>query len=222
MDLSRRQNIARNISGLYVIIDAQAAKGKDLVDLTSRVLAGGASTIQLRDKINDKGYVLPVARRIRQLCEDFGALLIINDHADLAIACDAHGLHLGQHDLPIQEARDILHPDQIIGTSNALLGEAVESERQGADYLAVGAIFPTNTKEGTRPAGLETLEQVAAKALVPVVAIGGINHENVRQVMSSGADAACVVSAVIDDQNPEDAARRLVESMTQNTLSKQA
>jgi len=222
MDLSRRQNIARKIRGLYVIIDAQAAGSKDLVDLASRVLAGGASTIQLRDKINDKGDVLQVARRIRQLCEDFGALLIVNDHADLAVACDAHGLHLGQHDLPIQEARYILHPNQIIGTSNALLEEAVESEKQGADYLAVGAIFPTNTKERTRPAGLETLEQVTAKALVPVVAIGGISHENVRQVMSGGADAACVVSAVIDDQDPQGAARRFVDSIIQSTSSKQA
>lgn len=222
MDLSSRQNIARNVNGLYVIIDAQVAGGKDLVDLASLVLAGGANTIQLRDKVNDKGYVLPVARRIRQLCEDFGALLIVNDHADLAIACDAHGLHLGQNDLPIQEARAILRPDQIIGTSNALLEEAMTSERQGADYLAVGAIFPTNTKEKTRPAGLETLEQVAAKSLVPVVAIGGITHENVRQVMSSGADAVCVVSAVIDDNDPEDAARRLVDSITHGTPSKKA
>ena len=158
--------------------------------------------------------MLPVARRIRDLCEQHGALFIINDHADLAVACDAHGLHLGQYDLPIKEARAILSPHQIIGKSNALLNEALDSEEQGADYLAVGAIFPTNTKEKTRPAGLQTLEQVKPRASVPIVAIGGINKDNVSQVMRAGADAVCVISAVIGDPNPEEAARRLIDDMS--------
>ena len=145
---------------MYVIIDEQAAQGRDLVDLSRAALQGGASVLQLRDKINDKGDVLPVARAIRDLCDEFDALLIINDHVDLAVACNAHGVHLGQHDLPIEEARAILRPHQIIGTSNALLEEAQDSERRGADYLAVGAMFPTSTKERTRPAGLETLGRV--------------------------------------------------------------
>lgn len=214
MDLSIRKGIAQKVNGLYVIVDAQVAQGRDLVELTQAVLRGGAQVIQFRDKIHDKGDVLPVARRIRELCDQNNALLIVNDHADLAVACDAHGLHLGQHDLPIEEARAILRPHQIIGKSNALLGEALESERQGADYLAVGAIFPTDTKEKTRPAGLETLEQVKARVSVPVVAIGGINKDNVIQVMQAGADASCVISAVIGDPDPEEAARRLVESMS--------
>ena len=214
MDLPIRKGIAQKVTGLYVIIDAQAAQGRDLVELTQAVLRGGAQVIQLRDKLHDKGDVLPVARRIRELCDQHNALLIINDHADLAVACDAHGLHLGQHDLPIEETRAILGPHQIIGRSNALLEEAVESERQGADYLAVGAIFPTDTKEETRPAGLKTLEQVKARASVPVVAIGGINIENISQVVQAGADAACVISAVVGDPNPQEAARRLVDTIS--------
>jgi len=214
MNLSIRKGIARKVNGLYVIVDAQVAQGRDLVELTQAVLRGGAQVIQFRDKIHDKGDVLPVARRIRELCDQNNALLIVNDHADLAVACDAHGLHLGQHDLPIEEARAILRPNQIIGKSNALLGEALESERQGADYLAVGAIFPTYTKAKTRPAGLETLEQVKARVSVPVVAIGGINKDNVIQVMQAGADASCVISAVISDPDPEEAAQRLVESIS--------
>ena len=213
MDLPIRKRIAQKVNGLYVIVDAQVAQGRDLVELTQAVLRGGAQIIQLRDKLHDKGDVLPVARRIRELCDRQNALLIINDHADLAVACDAHGLHLGQHDLPIEEARAILRPYQIIGKSNALLEEALESERQGADYLAVGAVFPTNTKEETRPAGLETLGHVKARVSVPVVAIGGINQDNVIQVMQAGAAAACVISAVIGDPDPEEAARRLVEAM---------
>ncbi|MDP6102786.1 MAG: thiamine phosphate synthase [Dehalococcoidia bacterium] len=214
MDLPIRREIAQKIKGLYVIIDAQAAQGRDLVELTQSVLQGGAQIIQLRDKLHDKGDVLPVARRIRDLCEQHKAILIVNDHADLAVACNAHGLHLGQHDLPIEEARAILRPHQIIGKSNALLKEALESEAQGADYLAVGAIFPTTTKEKTRPAGLETLEQVKAQSSVPVVAIGGIGGDSVARVMQAGADAACVISAVIGGPNPEEAARRFVEAMS--------
>ncbi len=208
-----RGAIAQRVKGLYVIIDEQAAQGRGLVELSRAALRGGASVLQLRDKINDKGDVLPVARSIRDLCEEHDALLIINDHVDLAVACNAHGVHLGQHDLPIEEARAILHPHQIIGTSNALLEEALDSERWGADYLAVGAMFPTSTKERTRPAGLETLREVRGSTSLPLVAIGGINGGNISQVVQAGADAACVISAVVNDPDPEAAARRLVAAM---------
>ena len=213
MSSPERQSTAEKVRGLYVIIDAQAARDRELVDLSRAVLRGGASVLQLRDKINDKGDVLPVARAIRDLCDDYGALLIINDHADLAAACNAHGLHLGQHDLPVEEARAILRPHQIIGTSNALLEEAMESERRGADYLAVGAIFPTDTKERTRPAGLETLSRVRQRASLPLVAIGGIKEDNIPRVAQAGADAACVISAVVGAPDPEAATRRLAAAM---------
>ena len=212
MSSDRRSQAAR-IKGLYVIIDAQAAMGRGLVEISRAALQGGARVLQLRDKINDKGDVLPVARAIRGLCEEHGALLIINDHADLAVACNAHGLHLGQHDLPIEEARAILGPNQLIGTSNALLEEAQDSERRGADYLAVGAMFPTDTKERTRPAGLETLARVRGNTSLPLVAIGGINEDNVPGVVAAGADAACVISAVVSAPDPEAAARRLVAAI---------
>ena len=214
MDSAAREKSAQRVRGLYVIVDAQAAGGRDLVELTQAVLRGGASVIQLRDKLHDKGDVLPVARRIRDLCDTHDAIFIMNDHADLAVACDAHGLHLGQHDLPVAEARAILKPYQLIGTSNALPEEALESEKQGADYLAVGAMFPTDTKERTRPAGLSTLSEVKARARVPVVAIGGINLDNISQVVRAGADAACVISAVVGAPDPEAAARRLITAMT--------
>ena len=200
-------------AGCTVIVDAHAAGDRDLADLTQAVLRGGARVIQLRDKLHDKGDVLPVARRIRDLCDRHDAIFIVNDHADLAVACDAHGLHLGQHDLPVAEARAILKSHQIIGRSNALVEEAAESESQGVDYLAVGATFPTDTKERTRPAGLGTLSAVKAMAGVPVVAIGGINLDNISQVARAGADAACVISAVVGAPDPEAAARRLIAAM---------
>lgn len=211
MDLSERKKIAERVKGLYVIIDAQVSAGRDLLAVTQAVLMGGAQVVQFRDKLHDKGDVLPVARRIRELCDQYNALLIINDHADLAIACDAHGLHLGQHDLPIKEARDILRPHQIIGKSNAVLQEALDSSDEGADYVAVGAVFPTNTKEKTRPAGLKTLEDVKSKVSVPVVAIGGINKNNIMSVIRAGADSVCVISAVVGHDDPQKAARELVD-----------
>ena len=208
-----RKTAAAKVNGLYVIIDAEVAQGRGLVDISRAALQGGARVLQLRDKINDKGDVLPIARAIRDLCEEHDALLIINDHADLAVACNAHGLHLGQHDLPIEDARAILGRRQIIGTSNALLEEAQDSEGRGADYLAVGAMFPTDTKERTRPAGLETLRMVRDKTSLPLVAIGGIKEDNIAGVVAAGADAACVISAVVGDPDPEAAARRLVAAI---------
>ena len=213
MDRTARDQTASKVSGLYVIVDAQAAGGRDLVELTGAALRGGARVIQLRDKLSDKGDVLPVARSIRDLCDRHDAVFIVNDHADLAVACDAHGLHLGQHDLPVAEARAILKPYQIIGTSNALVEEAAESESQGVDYLAVGAMFPTDTKDRTRPAGLSTLSAVKASTSLPVVAIGGINLGNVAQVVRAGADAVCVISAVVGAPDPEAAARVLIAAM---------
>ena len=152
---------ARKVGGLYVIVDAQVAQGRDLVESEPLSSPGGRPGHTAAGQAPRQGRCSTSCPRYpRALCDRHNAILIINDHADLAVACNAHGLHLGRHDLPVGEARAILHPHQIIGTSSALLEEALESERQGADYLAVGAIFPTDTKEKTRPAGLETLERV--------------------------------------------------------------
>lgn len=201
------------IKGLYVIVDAGVVGERDIVAVTHAVLTGGASTIQFRDKLSDKGDVLSIARDMRQLCNSFGATFIVNDHIDLAIASGADGVHLGQHDLPVPEARDMLGPKRIIGTSNALFDEAMLSVSQGADYVAVGTIFPTKTKENTRPAGLDMLRQVKASVNVPVVAIGGINKNNVTEVTSVGADALCVISAVVAALDPAEAARDIISAM---------
>ena len=176
-------DLVSKIKGLYVILDDQFLKGRNMVDLAYSILSGGASVIQIRDKKNDKGDILDNSIRIRDICESHGALLIINDHVDLAVASGAHGVHLGQHDLPIDISRQILLPNQLIGTSNALLNEASESIRTGADYIAVGAIFPTKTKNNTRPAGLNTLSNICRISSVPVVAIGGIDKSNAREVI---------------------------------------
>ncbi len=208
-----RKERSSKIKGLYVIVDSEQTSGRPVIQVTEAVLKGGASVVQLRSKGQDKGDVLPQAREIQVLCEKHSAVFIVNDHSDLALACGSHGLHLGQHDLPIGEARRILSPTQIVGTSNALVQEALESQSNGADYIAVGSIYPTSTKSNTRPAGIETLQRVKKSTTVPVVAIGGINETNVEEVVRAGADAVCVISAVTLANDPEEAAKRLLDKI---------
>ena len=203
---------ARRVSGLYVILDPQLTAGRDVVNIAQAALRGGASAIQLRDKTHDKGDQLPVARKLQALCQSHDAAFIVNDHADLAVACGAHGLHLGQHDLPVAKARRILNPWQFLGTSSALLQEADQAAARAVDYIAVGAMYPTQSKNSTRPAGIQTLRRVRERiAAIPLVAIGGITLDNVDPVLQAGADGICVIGAVCQAQDPEKAARSLVE-----------
>ena len=209
-----RKEPAGRVCGLYVIIDPQVTMGRDPLEVARGALRGGTKMIQLRDKLGEKGRTIVMARELKQLCDEFAALLIINDHADLAALVGAHGLHVGQGDLPAPEARRLLDPVQLIGRSNYTLAESLESQSQGADYVAVGNVYPTSTKASIRartPTGPELLCQVKEDVGVPLVAIGGINEENIEQVARTGADAICVTSAVGLSPEPENAARRLVE-----------
>ncbi len=209
---SARREAAWRVAGLYVIVDPQLTRERDVVDVARAALKGGATAIQLRDKVRDKGDQLPTARRLLDVCQEHDASFIVNDHADLAAACGAHGLHVGQHDLPIPEARRVLYPAQFLGTSNALLQEAEASVQQQVDYIAVGAMYATDSKGNTRPAGVQRLRQVRQRVNgVPIVAIGGITLDNVDPVLEAGADGICVIGAVCLADNPEQAARLLVE-----------
>lgn len=207
-----RGEAAWRVAGLYVIVDPQLTRGRDVVDVARAALRGGASAIQLRDKVHDKGDQLRVACRLMEVCQEHGASFIVNDHADLAVACGAHGLHVGQHDLPALEARRVLYPNQFLGTSNALLQEAEASAQQQVDYIAVGAMYSTDSKGNTRPAGINGLRQVRQRVSgIPIVAIGGIILDNVDPVLEAGADGVCVIGAVCLADDPERAARLLVE-----------
>ena len=207
-----RAQIAARVRGLYVIVDPEATQGRDVLEVASAALKGGVSVLQLRDKTRDKGEVLATGRELKSLCDTHGALFIINDDADIALACGAHGLHVGQTDLPINEARRVLTPHQLVGCSNNGINESVNSQQQGADYIAVGAVFPTTTmgKSGRTSVGAEMISQVKAVVSQPIVAIGGINADNIAQVARAGADCICVVSAVTHASAPEVAATELL------------
>ncbi len=203
------------IHGLYVIIDPAACVGRNAVDIARLALEGGASIIQWRDKRRDKGEQLDDARAIRALCAEHKACFIVNDHVDLALAIEADGVHLGQRDLPPEAVRPLVPPGFIVGVSTNNVEEARSAQAAGASYIAVGSIFPTGSKEVTRPASPELLREVKAAVDLPVVAIGGIHTSNVGQVLAAGADAAAVISAVCAATDPLAAARKLALQLTQ-------
>lgn len=202
------------VHGLYVIIDPEVTGGRDPLAVAEAAVRGGARMLQLRDKLRDKGESLPLAMALQNLCQGSGAQLIVNDHADVAAVVGSAGLHLGQTDLPISQARRVLAPDQVVGRSNHEFEELVESQEMGADHLAFGPIYQTGTKGVSRPPqGTERVRQAREIAKTPLVAIGGINAENAAPVVEAGADAICVAAAVGLAPEPEAAAARLVKSI---------
>jgi thiamine-phosphate pyrophosphorylase len=202
-----------HVRGLYVITDDAVAPGRSHVEIARAALDGGARLIQLRDKRRDAGELLSIACEIRDLCEAAGALFVVNDRADLALAACAHGVHLGQTDLPITEARRILGPDRLIGVSVESPQQAEAAEAAGADYLGVGAIYGSASKDDAGEAvGLEHLSRIRGISRLPIVAIGGITLERVPEVRSAGADCIAVISAVAGAEDPGAAAKLLSEA----------
>jgi len=201
----------RTIRGLYVIIDPDACGGRDPVEVARLALEGGASVLQWRDKRREKGDQLPQASAIRGLCARHEASFIVNDHVDLALVLDAHGVHLGQHDLPIEAVRRLVPEGFVIGASTNNADEARRAVEAGASYIAIGSVFPTASKEPgrTRAASVDRVRDVKQAVDVPVVAIGGINASNIDQVIEAGADAVAVISAVCTAADPGAAAREL-------------
>ncbi len=188
--------MADRMAGIYVIVDPEHTNGRDVVDVAGEAFEAGAAVVQLRDKMSPRRRVAERAAQIQKVAHGLGKLFIVNDHADIARIVGADGLHVGQSDLRVEDCRLVLDDGQVVGTSNALLSEAEESERAGADYLAVGAIFATSTKADTRPAGLKTLRAVSKSCSRHIVAIGGINASNLVSVVESGANSICVATAV--------------------------
>ncbi len=206
--LLRRQKRER-IAGLYVIIDAEALGGREEIELARQAIEGGAKAIQLRDKHRDKGTILATATKLRELCSRLEALFIVNDYLDIALASDADGLHLGQRDLPISAARPLLPLDKILGCSTSSVEKAVEAQADGADYIAVGAIYPTPSKADSRVVGLNALRQIREAISIPIVAIGGIDEENAPDVIAAGADSIAVIGAVLGAEDVKKAASKL-------------
>jgi thiamine-phosphate pyrophosphorylase len=205
-----RQDKIKRLNGLYVIIDTAMLKRRSHVEVASQVIRGGAKVIQLRDKENSKKRLLSIAEEIKNLCHEQGVLFIVNDYLDIALAVDADGLHLGQDDLPVDIARRWLPIDKILGCSVRTVEKASIARQEGADYIGVGAMYPTATREGAEVVGPDRLREIKKAIALPLVAIGGINKDNIKEVIKAGADAIAVISAVLGAEDVEGATRRLV------------
>jgi thiamine-phosphate pyrophosphorylase len=199
------------LRGLYVIIDQHVADGRDVVKIAREAIAGGARIIQWRDKTREKGLQLPDVEAIADVCRKARVPLIINDDVDIALAVGADGVHVGQKDLPVTVVRRLGPFGWIVGASTNNAAEARKAEVDGADYVSVGNLFGTSSKDDTRPATLETLREVKDAVHVAVCAIGGINETNLASVIAAGADMASVISAVVAAEDPRAASERLAK-----------
>jgi thiamine-phosphate pyrophosphorylase len=201
------------LRGLYLILDPAVAGSRSLADITSTALDAGVRLFQLRMKALETGRLYEMAAVLCPLVQQGGGIFIVNDRVDVAKAVGADGVHLGQEDLPLADARAILGAGRLIGISTHNPAQAVEAEAGGADYIGYGPIFPTATKENPDPVvGVEGLHDVRAKVRIPIVAIGGINAGNIGAVQSAGADGIAVVSAVLAAGDPKAAIAELMKA----------
>jgi len=198
--------------GLYVITGERWSRGRSLSDIVSQAIAGGATAIQLREKGMDTRQLVEEGRCIRKITQKAGVALIINDRADVALAIDADGVHIGQQDMNIADVRRIIGIDKLIGVSTHNLIEAKLAEEAGADYIGVGPVFATNTKEDVEtPRGLQLLQEICNAVSIPCIAIGGIKQDNLAQVIAAGADGIAVITAVVAADNVKQAAVEMLQ-----------
>lgn len=200
---------------LYVITDSTGMGDKEFLKRIEGALQGGATILQLREKEKTTREYLKLAEKVHQLTKKYQVPLVIDDRLDVAMAIDAEGVHLGQSDLPIGIARKLFGAGKIIGATAKTVEQAKEAYEQGADYLGVGAIYPTTTKVKTILTSTETLQDICNAVPIPVNAIGGLQAENIDVLQNIPIAGICVVSAVMKADNPKKAAEEIRESMAQ-------
>ena len=193
--------MALTLPPLYAILDPEQSKGRASEEVLGEMLGAGVKILQLRAKSLAANDFLELAQLARRETESHGCRLIVNDRVDIAMACNADGVHLGQDDLPLHAGRKLLGK-KIIGISTHDVEQAKEAERRGADYIGFGFMFGTQTKDtGYRARGTDMLKEIRAAVKIPIVAIGGITEQNVGQVWQAGADSAAIISAILGAAN---------------------
>ena len=193
---------------LYLVIESRVA-GAPAEDIVEAALSGGVDVVQLRDKQATDGELAIAAGALRRLCTAYRALLIVNDRPDLALACEADGVHVGQDDLAVAEVRRGVGDELLIGLSTHSPEQIALAAHTDADYIGVGPVYETATKPGLAPVGLELVEHAAAHAAQPFFAIGGIDAGRAREVVAAGAERVAVVRAIRDAADPRAAAARI-------------
>ncbi|RAQ98181.1 thiamine phosphate synthase [Thermogemmatispora tikiterensis] len=199
---------------LHVLTDREWSRGRDMQTMAAAALAGGATIIQLRDKQATTRTLVEEGLALRELTRHHGALLIVNDRVDVALAIEADGAHVGQDDMPVALARKLLGPGRILGVSAGNLAEAEQAVAAGADYLGVGPIYPTRGKADAGPAtGPALLQAISARYQVPLVAIGGITAANTPEVIAAGACGVAVITSVVAAEDITAAAQAIAEQV---------
>ena len=197
---------------IYLVTDEKACLGKDFYVCIEEAIKGGVKIVQLREKnISTKDFY-EKALKVKEICKNYGALFIINDRLDIAQAVGADGVHLGQSDMPIEKAREILKDKFLIGATARNVEEAKRAELSGADYIGSGAIFETNTKDNAKKLEMEELKKIVASVKIPVFAIGGINIDNVSSLKNIGLQGICAVSGILSEKD----CKKAVDIMLKN------
>lgn len=201
---------------LCLVADVDVAAGRSIISAIEQAIEGGVSLVQLRAKKLKTLEFLELSLKARETTRKKSIPLIINDRVDIALSCNAEGVHLGQDDLPVSYARKILGTKKLIGVSVNNEMEAEEAEKRGADYLGVGPIYFTQTKKDIKPPlGVKGLREIRKRVRIPILAIGGINAENAREMIETGADGVAVVSAILSKENIVKATRELARAIRQ-------
>lgn len=203
---------------LYAVTDRSWLNGQTLYEQVEQALKGGVSFLQLREKELEEQAFLEEAKVIQELCKKYQVPFLINDNVELAASIGADGVHVGQSDMAAGAAREKLGPDRIIGVSARSVEEALEAQRQGADYLGVGAVFPTGSKADAVEVDHQVLKEICSAVEIPVIAIGGIGRDNVDQLKGSGICGIAVISAIFA-QNDIEAAARELRSLTEEMVN---
>ena len=197
---------------LYFITDSTGFEEAEFLHRVEEALEGGTTILQLREKNKSTMEYIDLAEKVHELTKKYNVPLIIDDRIDVALAVGAEGVHLGKEDMPIATARRILGDDFIIGATAKTVPQALEAYEQGADYLGVGAIYPTTTKVKTVLTSVDTLKDIVKAVPIKVNAIGGLNKDNIHILKNSGIDGICAVSAIMKSDNPCNAAKELREA----------
>lgn len=202
-------SISKETMLLYGVTDRGNLHGKTLLQQVEESLKGGVTLVQLREKHLSFQEFLEEAKEMKELCHKYGVPLLINDNVEICIESGADGVHVGQKDMEAGAVREKLGKDKIIGVSARTVEQARAAQNAGADYLGVGAVFSTSTKEDAKPLDHEILKAITKAVDIPVVAIGGISSENVLELKGTGIDGVAVVSAIYGKENPKEAAENL-------------
>ena len=208
MKAEKRDDLARSLL-LYAVTDRHWLGDRTLYDVVRESLEGGVTFLQLREKDLDEEAFFDEAVKLQAMAKDYGVPFVINDNVDIAIKMNADGVHVGQHDMEAGDVRALIGPDKILGVSAQTVDQAVLAEKRGADYLGVGAVFPTGSKDDADDVSFETLKAICRAVSIPVVAIGGITLENTPDLTGSGICGIAVISAIYARDNIKEASAAL-------------